>query len=230
MIPTAIFLDEQGKQIRKEELADMGAEELGPWFIERGFVLKDKPYKSQAKPTHSATFRGRVYEFYETLNTYPHAQEISSLSHPKNGAHMLALEDQEKADFVFENFFQNGKVGDKGVWLAVSDSKNEGEWEWTAGKLSGQVFWHAGRFEENPKQNGESFWVEGSAQIGLFNAWSRGEPNQGNQIEDEDCAVARPEVDYLMDGEVEVTGAHWHDVPCRSKAGLIIEYTPHQDL
>lgn len=200
-VPLAMFIDEQGQSIKEDFLPDAGAEDLTIWLKERGFDLKVKQDEYQAAPTSSASFQGRKYDFYEAMNSKQIADEFAR----SLGGRLLTLETEAEAAFVHSSFQTSSSI-----WLAASDTDQEGEWRWEAGSSAGSPFF-TGTFET------------GAAAEGRYVAWNGGEPNDANGVSEEDCAVA---IRQEKDG---IASLLWNDVPCRDRAALIIEFDGKSD-
>lgn len=79
-------------------------------------------------------------------------------------------------------------------WLGGTDATVEGEWRWTAGPESGQMFWLGG--------------IGGSVQGGLYANWASGQPdNSGNE-----------------DGLTMQVAGTWNDAPVGSSLAYVIEW------
>jgi VCBS repeat-containing protein len=156
-------------------------------------------------------FRGKVYQVITDTATWQDAlnQSTAKAFAGVNGqlATITSSEEQE----ALEHFLTVSGLAADGLWLAGSDSEQEGVWKWRAGLESGENFW-----------NGDA---TGSAVAGAYENWdqsaSPSQPNTDANSESEDYLFFGIDADWNS-----LTRYKWSDAPGSISLPYLVEYDP----
>lgn len=198
-MPTAYFKDEEGGTLEEVVLSDLDHEEILNFFALHGLTPK-KPKVEFNEPLITWDYQNHHYEFFDVKATYKDANEFA-LSRQYNDltGYPLTLTSAEEEATVVKHLSNENEPRD--IWLGAEDQAEEGIWKWTVGPEAGVKFW-------------QGKGTQGNSLDGQYQHWREHEPNNANDINDEDCAII----------SVQSGTSLWNDLPCRSKAALVVEY------
>ena len=110
--------------------------------------------------TKSFSFKGHTYAYYDEAKTWEEAKEFCE----SMGGHLVVITSKEENDALWA--FAN-TVGNNSAFIGLSDSKNEGTWEWVTGEALTYTKWAEGQPDGyTPEENyaelafnqGYGFW------------------------------------------------------------------------
>jgi len=198
--PTAYIKDDAGTIIDTFDLSNADHGEFLALLKSHNFVPLTNEAILPGSPHSSGSFGGHIYEYYQTSALWKDVESfVSSHTNGSQKGYLLTLTSPEEESYV-TSLIPTPHL-ETGVWLGAQDN-TEAMWNWIGGPERDVTFWKgrsSGKVVESRYQN-----------------WLKGEPNNGDASNEEDCAV--------LSLEKQKTG--WTDVSCypTRRFGIVVEY------
>jgi len=167
-------------------------------------MLFDSSYIYNANNQHFYRYFSSAGVSYATAKS-----NASSLSWKGKTGYLLTITSQSENDFV------NNNISGGNIWLALTDSSNEGVWKIDAGPENGTTVWNSTTAYTNTMT---SSYTGGSTVSGQYTAWCSGEPNNSDSGNGgEDYAVGKWN-----------SATCWNDIAAANSSGIqgyIVEFS-----